>query len=269
MNVINNFFKDENDDSNFIMVEVEDKWPNNNNPKEFLFENPNNWMMNSIRKLLDAPDFIKDFHDMLHPLKKMIRHREFKGQSPKLSTTKKAWHNILLRDTPKIVQKWHDLLHPFNSDNNGDDDNTDVAFETDDEDDISNEINDDKQLQDKSQEPNSIERDFQPNPNSWIHKDLISRKGYYEDAPSKNENDKSITKSEQRDYEDIVNPWFTHHNEIKDIDGPPTLLENDLQNKHPDFIPDLKDGSLHPIKVPIIYFFDERSQTKLKQIFFI
>jgi len=89
MNVINNFFKDENDDSNFIMVEVEDKWPNNNNPKEFLFENPNNWMMNSIRKLLDAPDFIKDFHDMLHPLKKMIRHREFKGQSPKLSTTKK------------------------------------------------------------------------------------------------------------------------------------------------------------------------------------
>ena len=51
-----------------------------------------------------------------------------------------------------------------------------------------------------------------------------------------------------------ANSWFTHHNEIKDIDGPPPLLtlENDLQNEHPDFIPDLKDGSLHPIKYPMI-----------------
>ena len=72
---------------------------------------------------------------MLHPLRKMIKHREVKGQSPKLSTTKKAWNNILLRDTPKIVQKWHDLLHPFQSDN--------IEFKTD-ENEISNEINDDE-----------------------------------------------------------------------------------------------------------------------------
>ena len=110
MNVINNFFKDDyqNDDSNFIMVEVEDPWIPVKIPNE------SKWMA-SIRKLLDEPDFIKDFHDMLHPLKKMIKHREFKGQSPKLSTTKKAWHNILLKDAPKIVQKWHDLLHPSQS----------------------------------------------------------------------------------------------------------------------------------------------------------
>ena len=244
MNVINNFFKDDyqNDNSNFIMVEVEEPWP-------VKIPNESKWMA-SIRNLLDEPDFIKDFHDMLHPLKKMIKHREFKGQSPKLSTTKKAWHNILLKDAPKIVQKWHDLLHPFQSD---------LEFETD-EDEISNEIIDDDESKDKNQDPMTItknliidtkpnvERDFNPNPNAWIHKDLIG-KGFHEDGDNGND----VKEIEYVDYEDTANPWFTHHNEIKDIDGPPPLqLENDLQNEHPDFIPDLRDGSLHPVRNQMI-----------------
>ena len=74
-------------------------------------------------------------------------------------------------------------------------------------------------------------------------------KGFHEDGDNGND----VKEIEYVDYEDTANPWFTHHNEIKDIDGPPPLrLENDLQNEHPDFIPDLKDGSLHPIKYPMI-----------------
>ena len=217
-----NFFKDDaniHSEDSIFMMEI-NNWPTS-------FEKFNPKLIQSLQKFLDMPDFIRDFHNMLHPLTKMIKHRVYKGKSPKLSNEKKAWNKILLKDAPNIVQKWHDLLHPIATE-----DNT-IIENNNNDDSYVDSIEDDVEYHETI--PDIVQR--------WH--DLL-----HPAANNKKDNDKSNdhdAKDDNRDLKPILNPWFTRPNKLQNTDSK-IQMNTDFENEHPAFVVDKTDGSLHAVK---------------------